>query len=96
MDDLCGYGVLNEADKDWISYGILTPVTFLPELSCTGTAAAYKPYDSSLLSSGGNVLDWSKYLSTFEYVNPDTGVWEKTRSAILFERIQNVLAGMGA
>lgn len=28
IDDLCEYGILDEADKDYISYGILTPIDF--------------------------------------------------------------------
>lgn len=92
VDDLCGYGVLDEADKDYISYGIMTPIYCIEP--CTITAASYQPYDSYFGSSGGNVLDWSKYLSTYEYFNSDTNRFESTRSAILFDRIRQVLAKM--
>lgn len=92
IDDLCGYGVLDEADKDYISYGIMTPIYCIEP--CTITAASYQPYDRHFGSSGGNVLDWSKYLSTYEYFNPDTNRFEPTRSAILFDRIRQVLAKM--
>lgn len=94
IDDLCEYGILDEADKDYISYGILTPIDFSAP-TCTITAAPYQPYGRDFGSSGGNVLDWSKYLSTFEYFNSDTNRFESTRSAILFERIQKVLVKMG-
>lgn len=98
VDDLCEYGVLNEEDKDYVSYGIMTPLT-----SWSGTCSVsprlsdpYAPYDSSFSSSGGNVLDWSKYLSTFEQYNENTGSFKRTVSAILFEKIQKVLVKMGA
>ncbi|MCI9512234.1 MAG: hypothetical protein HFG13_07585 [Oscillibacter sp.] len=94
IDDLCEYGILDEADKDYISYSGLVPIDF-SEPTCTGTAAPYQPYDRDFGSSGGNVLDWSKYLSTFEYFNSDTNRFEPTRNAILFERIQKVLVKMG-
>lgn len=94
IDDLCEYGILDEADKDYISYSGLVPIDF-SEPICTGTAAPYQPYSRDFGSSGGNVLDWSKYLSTFEYFNSDTNRFEPTRNAILFERIQKVLVKMG-
>ncbi len=94
IDDLCEYGVLDEADKDYISYSGLVPIDF-SEPVCTGTAALYQPYDRDFGSSGGNVLDWSRYLSTYEYFNPDANRFEPTRSAILFDRIQQVLVKMG-
>ena len=95
IDDLCEYGILDEADKDYVSYRGLIPVDF-SETGCTITRRTpCAPYDSSFCSSGGNVLDWSKYLSTFERFNPDTNRFEQTRSAILFERIQKVLVKMG-
>lgn len=94
VDDLCAFGVLDEADKDYISYGGLVPIDF-SEPSCTGTSAPYQPYSEDFGSSGGNVLDWSRYLSTYEYFNPDTRRFEPTRRAILFDRIQRVLVKMG-
>lgn len=93
IDDLCAYGVLDEADKNYISYSGLTPIDF-SEPTCTITAAPYQPYNRDFWSGGGNVLDWSKYLSTWEYFNPDTNRFEPTRRAILFDRIQQVLAKM--
>lgn len=90
VDDLCAYGVLDEADKDYISYGDLVPIACIEP--CTVTEAPYQPYTSGFWSSGGDVLDWSRYLSTYEYFNPDTNRFEKTRSAILFDRIQQVLS----
>lgn len=93
VDDLCACGVLDEADKDYISYSGLVPIDF-SEPSCTITSAPYQPYNRDFWSSGGNVLDWSKYLSTWEYFNPDTNRFEPTRRAILFDRIQQVLAKM--
>ena len=94
IDDLCEYGVLDEADKDYISYSGLVPIDF-SEPTCTGSAAPYQPYDRDFGSSGGNILNWSRYLSTYEYFNPDTNRFEPTRSAILFDRIQQVLVKMG-
>lgn len=93
VDDLCAYGVLDEADKDYVSYSGLVPIDF-SEPSCTGTTAPYQPYGVEFWSSGGDVLDWSRYLSTYEYFNPDTNRFEPTRRAILFDRIQQVLVKM--
>ena len=93
IDDLCEYGVPGEAHKYSISYSGLVPIDF-SEPTCTGTAAPYQPYDRDFGSSGGNVLDWSRYLSTYEYFNPDANRFEPTRSAILFDRIQQVLVKM--
>ena len=93
IDDLCEYVVLDEADKNYISYSGLVPIDF-SEPSCTITAAPYQPYGRDFGSSGGNILNWSRYLSTYEYFNPDTNRFEPTRSAILFDRIQQVLVKM--
>lgn len=95
VDDLCAYGVLNEADKGYISYSGLVPIDF-SEPSCTITSAPCQPYSADFESSGGNVLDWSRYLSTYEYFNPDANRFEPTRRAILFDRIRQVLVKMGA
>ena len=94
IDDLIEYGVLDEADKDYISYSGLVPIDF-SEPTCTITAAPYQPYVRDFWSSGGNILDWSRYLSTYEYFNSDTNRFEPTRSAVLFDRIQQVLVKMG-
>ena len=94
IDDLIEYGVLDEADKDYISYSGLVPIDF-SEPTCTITAAPYQPYSTDFWSSGGNILDWSRYLSTYEYFNSDTNRFEPTRSAVLFDRIQQVLVKMG-
>lgn len=94
VDNLCEYGILSEGDKDYLSYGELVPAHFLSTVMCT-TTPYYAPYTDSFSSSGGNVLEWSKYLSTFESFNPDTKSYEKTRSAILFKRIQDVFDKMG-
>lgn len=94
VDDLCEYGILDEADKNYISYKSLVPIDF-SEPSCTVTAAPYRPYTGEFWSSGGNVLDWSRHLSTYEYFNPDTNRFEPTRRAILFDRIGQVLVKMG-
>lgn len=69
------------------------PIDF-SEPACTGTAAPYQPYSRDFWSGGGNVLDWSRHLSIFEYFDLDTDRFEKTRSDILFDRIQQVLAKM--
>lgn len=95
VDDLCAYGVLDEADKDYISYSGLVPIDF-SEPSCTVTSAPCQPYSRDFGSSGGDVLDWSRYLSTYEYFNPDAGRFEPTRSTMLFDRIRQVLVKMGA
>ncbi len=96
VDDLCRYGVLREEDKDCVSYNSLVPATFFTTVQCTTTAAPFQPYTDGFWSSGGNVLDWSRYLSTFERFDPDTRSYQRTPGAILFDRIQQVLVKMGA
>lgn len=96
VDDLCEYGVLNEEDKDYICYSILTPLTSWSGSCRVVPDVPYSPYDHSFSSSKGNVLDWSKYLSSFEQYNEHTRSLEKSHEAILFGRIHKVLARMGA
>lgn len=86
-------GCPGEADRDYISYSGLGPID-VSASACIVTSAPCQPYTGDFGSGGGNVLDWSRYLSTFEYFDLDTDRFEKTRSAILFDRIQQVLVKM--
>lgn len=94
VDDLCEYGILKEEDRNFISYKSLVPAAFFSTVQCASTTAPYQPYTVDFWSSGGNVLDWSRYLSTFERFNPDTRSYERSASAMLFDRIRQVLVKM--
>lgn len=102
VDDLCRMGVLEEGDKAHLSCGIkagewdLTPIDpCAPNATITANVSpAYSRFSSSFSSSGGNVLGWADYLSTFEYFNTDSQSFEKTRSAILFGMVKNILDQM--
>lgn len=102
VDDLCRIGVFEEADKDYVSYTYnvggyeLSRVVWEPDSITENVSPVYDRYSSSFSSSSGNVLDWSRYLSTFEYFNTDTQSFEKTRSVILFDMMQDVLNQMAA
>ena len=100
VDDLCRLGVFDEADKEYVSSSVgaggmeLTRI----DLSAQGgtITPVYSRYNNSFASSNGNVLDWAKYLSTVEYFDSKTQSFAKTRSAVLFEMMKNVLDQMAA
>ena len=104
VDDLCRMGVLEESDKDHVSYGMNAgswELTRIDPLAPTATITSnvppeYSRFNSSFSSSGGNILDWASYLSTFEHFNTDSQSFEKTRSAILFDIMQDILNQMTA
>jgi hypothetical protein len=51
-------------------------------------------YDNSFESSRGNVLGWASHLAQFETFNTQTQSYEKTRTAILYGKIRDVLLKM--
>lgn len=101
LDDLCQFGYFAEEDKPLVSCGVgsgdlvLIPVSSVPHGEAYLTTAPYIPgYASSFPFNDGNVLAWTKYLSTFGTYNPSSGAFEKSEKALLFEKLQNILLQM--
>lgn len=99
IDRLCEYGILNEDDKDYVHYSafgsdlIMIPLKFDIPISTWGPRSPMG-YSESFSSCGGNVLEWSYYLSQFETFNQQLNSCEKTRSAVLYGKICDVLQMM--
>lgn len=101
IDLLCEYGVLDEGDKDYVSYNmagkdsdlVLIPLKFDIPISTWGPVSRMG-YNKSFESSRGNILEWSCHLAQFETFNTQTQSYEKTRTAILYGKIRDVLLKM--
>lgn len=95
VDQLCQWGVLDREDIPHVSVSPvaegLIPVDFSEPVGTLTSARTDRRFSRDFSSSGGNVLDWARYLATFEDFNPDTRAFEKTRSAILFGKIRDIL-----
>lgn len=97
IDQLCDWGVLRREDVQYVSVGPqmgdldLIPVDFAEPMGKITPARNYQHFDSSFSSSGGNALAWAQYFASFEDFNPDTGSFERGRSAILFGKLRDVL-----
>lgn len=98
VDKLCEFGVLDEADKDYVGYGVKGCGLDLTPLSHVRTGASMVPawgnpmgYTQFFSSSRGNVAGWSKYMASIMSWSEKTGSWEKGPEAILFGKIRDVL-----
>lgn len=98
LDKLCEFGVLDEADKEYVGYGVKGCGLDMTPLSRVRTGAFISPvrenpmgYTESFSSSRGNAVSWTKYLSGIMGWNERTNSWEKRPEAILFGKIRNVL-----
>lgn len=98
VDKLCEFGVLDEADKDYVGYGVKGCSLDLTPLSHVRTAASIVPargnpmgYTQFFSSSRGNVADWSKYMAGIMSWSEKTGSWKKGPETILFGKIRDVL-----
>lgn len=101
VDQLCDWGVLRREDTQYVSIssqigGVpnLIPVDFAEPMVRIAPGRNYQHFDRHFSSSGGNALDWTRYMATFESLNPDTGRFEPDRSAILFGKLRDVLEMM--
>lgn len=102
LDDLCEYGYFAEEDKPLVNCGVgdsndvvLIPVSYFPQSRLTLSAVPVTPgYTSSFPFNDGNVLAWTKYMSTFGTFNPSSGDFEKTTEALLFDKLQDILLRM--
>lgn len=94
VDQLCQWGVIGREDTQYVSVSPmegLTPVDFAEPTAVLTSSRTDRHYSRDFSTSGGNVLDWARYMATFEGFNPDTRAFEKTRSAILFGKLRDVL-----
>ncbi len=97
IDKLCEFGVLDEADKDYVSYGVKGCSLGLTPLSHVRTGATIVPAQGNPMGytqffpSSGNVADWSKYMAGIMSWSERTGSWEKGPETILFGKIRDVL-----
>lgn len=104
IDDLCNYGVLTKTDKYYVDAktnpgGIeLVPLEHVK----TGAWIVSVPNGDfgscfeSLSQAKGNVLSWARFQSSYKEIDELTGLFTKTRSAILFGKIENVLMQMNS
>lgn len=97
LDDLCKFGYFAEEDKPNVSCGVgsgnlmMIPVSYYAQCGASFSPTSYVPGQTKFPSNSGNVLSWTKHLSTYGTYNPLTGRFEKTEQALLFERLQDAL-----
>lgn len=100
VNQLCDWDVLRWEDAQYVSVGPqmggldLIPVDFAEPMGKITPLKNYQHFDSCFSSSSGNALEWTRYLASFEDFNPDTGSFERGRSAILFGKLRDVLEMM--
>lgn len=99
IDKLCEFGILDEADKDYVSCGAagyeleMIPLGAVQNGGYLTPGDLYNPmsYSKAFSSSKGNVLDWADYLSRLTVLDQKTTSWQKTPESILFGKIRDVL-----
>lgn len=97
VDDLYDYGILQGDDRDWLQAGN-SEVVYVDvgapahqQIDLTNPAYAHWNFRMDFASSGGNVLEWAKFMSGFESFSQVTMDFEPTRSAFLFGKIEDIL-----
>lgn len=102
VDDLCKFGYFAEEDKPLVSCGadssgalMMIPLSYYPLCGASYTTDAYVPGQREFPFKSGNVLSWTKHLSSYGTLNPQTGRFEKTEQALLFEKLRDVLQQIG-
>lgn len=90
VDQLCQWGILDWEDIQYVSVSSvaegLIPVDFSEPVGTLTSARTDRHFSSDFSSSGGSVLDWVRYLATFEDFNPGPQSFEKPRSSGMFWR----------
>lgn len=90
VNDLCKFGILEEQDKDYVSCSSLVPLDLsIPACEITKMVPGKPKFNFD--DCNDNVLDWAKFRSTFESFDSCNKTFQKTRSAILFGKIEDVL-----
>ena len=101
LDDLCEFGCFAEEDKPFVSCGAdssgeltLIPLSYYPVCGASYTSDAYAPGQTSFPFKSGNVLSWTRHLSSYGSFDPAAGRFEKTERALLFEKLHDILRQM--
>ena len=91
VDDLYEYDILEGDDRNWVQGRGDGLVMVLPGAAHTFQVSG-APYQSTHFDDcGGNVLNWAKYMSSFEYYDELLMDFAPTKSALLFGKIEDVL-----
>lgn len=100
LDDLCKFGYFAEEDRVHVDGDTMTVGDKTLTKVSTETFGAFittdigTTYSRSFSSSGGNVLDWSRHLSTYGTYNTGIGRFEQTHQAKLYGKLYDVLSQM--
>lgn len=101
LDDLCEFGYFAEEDKPFVGCGVdssgslmMIPLSYSSRVEATITPDTGSKYREGFPSSGGNVLEWTRHLSTYGNFNAWTGRFEQTDKAKLYEKLYQVLSQM--
>lgn len=96
IDDLCEIGILGEADKSCVNYGTSEDMVVIPLESAFRVNileegdSFYGVIGCSFSDCQGNALNWAEYRSKTEGYYGD-GIWHKTKDAVLFGKIRDVM-----
>ena len=101
LDDLCKFGYFAEEDKPFVGCGVdssgslmMIPLSYYSRVEATITPDTGSRYREGFPSSGGNVLEWTRHLSTYGNYNSWTGRFEQTDKAKLYEKLYSILSQM--
>ena len=92
VDVLYEYGIFEGDDRSWVQGHSDGRVYVLP--GAAGHAEISNPnmpYMPHFDDCGGNVLNWAKYMSSFEYYDETLMNFAPTKSALIFGKIEDVL-----
>jgi hypothetical protein len=98
IDKLCEFGILDEADKEYVGYGVKGCALDMIPVGRVRTGGSVRQvrenpmsYTDSFSSSGGNVAGWARYLSGIMSWSEQTNSWQRKPEAILFGKVKDVL-----
>lgn len=98
LDKLCEFGILDEADKEYLGYGVKGCGLDLTPLGRVRTEAYLSPvrenpmgYTDSFHSSRGSVASWTEYLSGIMSWSEEVNSWQKRPESILFRKVHDIL-----
>lgn len=100
LDDLCKFGYFAEEDKVFVGGDVMTVGGLdlvrvcSTRVEATITTDVGSKYREGFSFSGGNVLEWTRHLSTYGTFNAWNGRFEQTDKAKLYEKLYNVLSQM--
>jgi len=91
VDDLYEYGILEGDDRNWVQGREDGLVMVLPGATHTFQVSSASYQSAHFEDCGGNVLNWAKYMASFEYYDELLMGFAPTKSALLFGKIEDVL-----